>query len=265
MEYKQIPVGQARDLTGQVFGRLTVLYRTENKAKMTRWVCQCECGTIKDYNAQSLINGTSCSCGCLNREKASERMKNYNLEQQSIKIGDKFGKLTVVEYLGLRKQKSRDKNASWYLCNCDCGVKSIEIMGNLLVSGQKKSCGCVGSTGELKIQNILNARNIPYKKEYSFDDLINPVTLRKLRFDFCVFNESEDIQYLIEFDGRQHYLGPEAKWTHSSSLEEIQERDKLKNNYCKEHNIILKRIPYYDYDLITYENLISNKWDIEGE
>ncbi len=51
MEYKQIPVGQAKDLTGQKFGRLTVLYRTENKSKMTRWVCECECGDIHDYNA----------------------------------------------------------------------------------------------------------------------------------------------------------------------------------------------------------------------
>ena len=244
-DYKQIPIGQARDLTGQKFGRLVALFRTENKSKMTRWVCQCECGDIHDYNAASLINGTSKSCGCLNREKARERMLQYNLQQQSINIGDRFGKLVVIKYLGLRKQKSRDKNAAWYLCQCDCGSKPIEVMGNSLVTGQKQSCGCLYSAGELKIRNILNDNNIIYKTEYSFDDLTGCAGA-KLRFDFAIFSENNNLLYLIEYDGRQHYTGPEAAWSHSYSFEEIQNRDKLKNQYCINHNIILKRSPYYD-------------------
>lgn len=260
MEYKQIPVGQARDLTGQVFGRLTVLYRTENKAKMTRWVCQCECGTIRDYNAQGLVNGTSKSCGCLNRELASQRMLQYNLEHQSINIGDHYGKLTVIDYLGLRKQKSRDKNAAWYLCQCDCGSKPIEVMGNLLITGQKKSCGCLVSAGELKIRNILDEHNIKYKTQYTFDDLIIS-SGGILRFDFAIFDKDE-LLFLIEYDGRQHYDGPEAKWTQGASLEVIQQHDNQKNKYCKEHNIILKRIPYYDYLNITCEKIMSTEYNI---
>lgn len=39
MDYKQIPIGQAKDLTGKRFGHLTVLYRTENNKTQTMWVC----------------------------------------------------------------------------------------------------------------------------------------------------------------------------------------------------------------------------------
>ena len=187
-------------------------------------------------------------------------MLQYNLEHQSINIGDHYGKLTVIDYLGLRKQKSRDKNAAWYLCQCDCGSKPIEVMGNLLITGQKKSCGCLVSAGELKIRNILDEHNIKYKTQYTFDDLIIS-SGGILRFDFAIFDKDE-LLFLIEYDGRQHYDGPEAKWTQSASLEVIQQHDNQKNKYCKEHNIILKRIPYYDYLNITYEKIMSTEYNI---
>ena len=82
-----------------------------------------------------------------------------------------------------------------------------------------------------------------------------------MRFDFAVFN-NDKLEYLIEFDGRQHFTGPEASWTHAHSLEEIQFRDKLKNDYCKEHNIILKRIPYTALPHLSYEEIIGTKYNI---
>lgn len=66
-EYKKIPVGKAEDLTGQVFGHWTVLYRTENSSTgKPRWVCQCDCEnhTIRAVPASRLKNGNSASCGC---------------------------------------------------------------------------------------------------------------------------------------------------------------------------------------------------------
>ena len=97
--------------------------------------------------------------------------------------------------------------------------------------------------------------------EYTFDDLRNPETNRKLRFDFAVF-ENGQLAYLIEFDGRQHYTGPEAKWSHSVDLATIHFRDELKNNYCKSNHIKLKRIPYTSISQLSYENIISDKYDI---
>ena len=53
------------DLTGQRFGRLTVIERAENtKAGKATWLCKCECGNIKVIPAKNLSRGTI-SCGCL--------------------------------------------------------------------------------------------------------------------------------------------------------------------------------------------------------
>ena len=263
MEYKKIAIGQAKDLTFQRFGKLTAQYRTENKGTRTMWVCTCDCGTIKPIPAQDLTQGKTISCGCVNRQKASERMLQYNIDNQSIKIGDKFGNLEVIEHAGLKGQKSRDKRESWYLCKCECGSKPKEYRGNDLVSGNTISCGCIHSSGERQIQKILEENNIVFKKEYSFSDLVNPKTNRRLRFDFAIFEEiTNKLLYLIEFDGRQHFTGPEAEWTHSSSLEDIQYRDSLKNDYCKQNNIILKRIPYTAISQLDLTSIEGDRYKI---
>lgn len=58
------------DLTGERFGRWTVIKRGENKNKAVRWVCICSCDKSKTVlvNSSSLIRGFSLSCGCLNIE-----------------------------------------------------------------------------------------------------------------------------------------------------------------------------------------------------
>lgn len=57
------------DLTGEVFGRLTVVsHGGYGKYKETRWNCSCVCGNTKTINARSLVTGRSKSCGCLRKE-----------------------------------------------------------------------------------------------------------------------------------------------------------------------------------------------------
>lgn len=64
------------DLTGRRFGRLTVLgIDKDSKPKAVRWVCKCDCGTVKSVRAQSLRRGDTKSCGCLHRELLKESMK----------------------------------------------------------------------------------------------------------------------------------------------------------------------------------------------
>ena len=62
---------RAIDLTGQKFGRLTVLYRygysNENKKHIT-WMCKCDCGNQKVVNGDDLKRGSTKSCGCLKSE-----------------------------------------------------------------------------------------------------------------------------------------------------------------------------------------------------
>jgi hypothetical protein len=61
-----------KDLTGQRFGTLTVIYRTDNAADgHTRWYCKCDCGNFKVAQSNNLKAGNVRSCGCLAQEKAA--------------------------------------------------------------------------------------------------------------------------------------------------------------------------------------------------
>jgi len=58
------------DLTGQKFGRLTVLYRIKNNYNNchAKWHCQCSCGKEINFNSDKLKSGHTKSCGCLKLE-----------------------------------------------------------------------------------------------------------------------------------------------------------------------------------------------------
>lgn len=68
----------ALDITGQRFGRLVALYRTERRATWAGggayWVCRCDCGALYESVAGTLRTGHTKSCGCLRRDNA--RTKN---------------------------------------------------------------------------------------------------------------------------------------------------------------------------------------------
>ena len=56
---------QLMDLTGQTYGRLTVLREGEKKLKQRTWVCKCSCGSIVTVSQMNLRSGATKSCGCL--------------------------------------------------------------------------------------------------------------------------------------------------------------------------------------------------------
>ena len=57
--------GQVRDLTGNVYGKLTVLERAgSDKHRNAVWKCLCECGNFHYINGRSLTTGHTKSCGC---------------------------------------------------------------------------------------------------------------------------------------------------------------------------------------------------------
>lgn len=56
--------GQRLDLTGQRFGKLTVLSPAENIGSMTAWRCRCDCGKETVVTTGHLRSGQTTSCGC---------------------------------------------------------------------------------------------------------------------------------------------------------------------------------------------------------
>lgn len=76
---------KATDLTGQKFGRLTVIKRVDNyvspKGTMcSQWLCECDCEnkTKIIVHGRSLTRGITKSCGCLAKETTSKLKKKYN-------------------------------------------------------------------------------------------------------------------------------------------------------------------------------------------
>lgn len=69
-------MGRRLELTGQKFGRLTVLERVGfNKCGNSMWKCQCECGNTSVVNSQNLKRGATKSCGCYAQETRSANGK----------------------------------------------------------------------------------------------------------------------------------------------------------------------------------------------
>ncbi len=58
-----------KDLTQKVFGRLTVVRESAEKAGQKYWLCRCLCGVEKPIRGSSLRGGYTVSCGCFHREQ----------------------------------------------------------------------------------------------------------------------------------------------------------------------------------------------------
>ena len=74
-------IGKFIDLTGQRFGRLTVIERAENdKYGHAQWMCQCECGKIAEHvGTHALKSGRTKSCGCLRVGIATKTIVTINM------------------------------------------------------------------------------------------------------------------------------------------------------------------------------------------
>lgn len=170
-------------------------------------------------------------------------------------IGQTFGKLKVVA----KSEQKCTGGKTMYVCECECGG-SIIVRGTNLTPkkgetvGRVTSCGCNKSIGEMNIVKLLVENKLTYAKEYTFTNL---VSVKKLRFDFAVMNDKNELLYLIEFDGQQHFENGVTGngWNNEENYKGTHERDMMKNEYCKINNIPLIRIPYTERDTMTIEML----------
>lgn len=238
------------DLTGQKFGRLTVLRKdTERKTNCgSYWICECECGNIKSIRSSSLRNGDIQSCGCYRTEQIMKsKLKNGTIDNL---VGQRFGLLTVLEKDII---KTKETGIVYWICQCDCGnIKSIRGQ-SLKCKNENRtvSCGCKHkSLGELNIIDILNTNNILFLEQYRFLNLPNKP------YDFALIEGNKVIR-LIEFDGEQHYYEVQ-KWR--TTLDMIKRRDNEKNEYALSHDIPLVRIPYWERDNITLDMLLGDQY-----
>lgn len=111
------------------------------------------------------------------------------------------------------------------------------------------------SRGEIKIYEILEEAGLNFKTEYSFQGLCSP-NGRPLRFDFVVFDDEGKIDFIIEYQGRQHYE-PSSKFGGKRGFYQQQFNDNKKRRFCALHDFKLIEIPYTEENLISYDYIMS--------
>lgn len=145
----------ARDLSGQIFGRLTVegecgfvrVGVAQKRRKKVR--CRCTCGKVVEITELGLLSGNTSSCGCL-RVDTMKKLKFVDL------TGRSFGRVVVMKFIG-----SKNRNNIWE-CVCNCG-SVFNARASNLYSGNTESCGCLkqeritkhGLSGDLKLYTAL--------------------------------------------------------------------------------------------------------------
>lgn len=110
------------------------------------------------------------------------------------------------------------------------------------------SCSCRISTGEERIKNFLELNKIEFIQEKRFNDCRDK---RSLPFDFYL----PQYNLIIEFDGKQHFED-----VGYGNYEITKKHDEIKNQYCKDKNIDMLRIPYWEGNDI--ENIISKQLNL---
>jgi hypothetical protein len=117
------------DLTGRRFGKLTVINCSKkNRYGIYWWNCLCECGTGLEVVGSRLKRGEVNGCkDCRNSHPV---------------IGSKFGKITILEVLGIGKDLGLKGKGRIVKGQCDCGGFWIGPL-YALKRGNTKSCGCL--------------------------------------------------------------------------------------------------------------------------
>lgn len=100
------------------------------------------------------------------------------------------------------------------------------------------------SKGETRINDDFLYYGINFIHEATFPDC---KYIGLLKFDFVIYNDVQPV-FAVEYDGEQHFqpsrFGSQTKEEAQKAFEELKIRDNIKNEYCKNNNIPLVRVPY---------------------
>lgn len=224
------------DLTGQRFGRLTVLEMIWSHPHTT-CRCLCDCGNEVNIINTQLTSGKTQSCGCLQRERTSNaNTKDFTNTQTG--SGIKF----IRRY---KKRETVDTGGGLWIWECECPICGKHFYGvpSIIQCTNQKSCGCLSPTtsiGEEFVKNLLDQNSIKYIKEYTTDDCKN---IKRLKFDFALLDDDGNVSHIIEYDGIQHFA-PVEYFGGEEAFKENKMRDEIKNDYCRKNNIPMTRLPY---------------------
>lgn len=215
------------------------------QSEYTKWDnkldCKCKkCGYEWKARSAVILYGGGCpKCG---RKKANI---SEMVDEKSIieRIKNKNNKIQVIgKYNGYHNKMK---------CKCLVCGKEWESPVNHLISGDSScpKCSNVQSKGEEKMISTLKYLGYNPIEQYSFKDCRYKYPLR---FDAYV----KELNTLFEYQGEYHYFpidyaGKGKEWAKSTN-EKVKKKDNIKRIYCKENNIPLIEVPYWERDNMEY-------------
>ena len=211
----------------------------KTSTKITVW-CKNENHSYKTPQLSNFINGNRCKeCSNDNMRYKYEYIKEY-IESFEYKLISKeyigaFDKLEVECPKGHRYKVNFNNFRNGYRCPI-----------------------CNQSSGEQEVCRILEKYNITYIPQYKFKDCVDK---NELSFDFYV----PLLNIIIEFDGKQHFevvnFNNDEEYIALEKFNLIKKHDNIKTQYCKNNNIKLIRIPYWNIKNI--EKIICQEFNLK--
>jgi hypothetical protein len=168
---------------------------------------------------------------CVGRERTKE-----DLQEE---LNDMDLNVTILEYIDY----SQPIKVKCNKCEYEWFSKGVNLT-------QGHSCpNCPSSNFEKECSNILEDLGFKFTRQEWFDDCRDK---NPLPFDFYL----SDFNILIECDGEGHYkpipYGSMTEEEAKINLLKVQKHDNIKTIYCKNNNIPLIRIPYWERDNMEY-------------
>ena len=225
---------QMTDLTGRRYGRYTVVkYAGRDKRNAPMWMCQCDCGNIKNVLGSSLTRGQTKSCGCYNKDRVKETHTKHGQYKTRI----------YSIYAGMIK-RCRTKTIKSYK---DYGGRGIKVCDEWL-----------GKDGFINFYNWSMANG--YSDNLSIDRINNdgnyePSNCRwtdaKTQGNNTRWNRN------ITIDGETHTL---SQWAEISNVSRDLIRDRIKRGWdVKEAIFTQPNTKFHRFNISGYRYILKNE------
>lgn len=225
------------DLVGDEYTFIDNYKNTDTKIR----VRHNDCGHVYSTKPDNFFLGNRCpSC----------RYENLSIKTRKTqeKFEEEVYELVGNEYVVIGRYTGNHKKVEFK--HVECG-NIYETTPDILLRGSRCPI-CSETKGEKRVSTHLSRLGLSYKTQQTFSDLKDSSFLR---YDFSIRDSQGEVTHLIEYDGQHHFYSIDF-FGGNKYFASIQRKDKMKNDYAKDNNIPLLRIPYWDFENI--ERLVDD-------
>lgn len=208
-----------------------------------------KCKNVYEVEPNAFLSGRRCP-PCSNKEGARKISKTPEVFKKDFyeKFGDMYTLIdTFVSYDMYMKIRHNKCDYEW------------EVIMNSFYYEKRSledSCPkCRVSRGELRVSKWLDENSIKYTTQHVIEECRD---IRLLRFDFYLPETCHNKKCIIEYDGEHHFMPISYSRDAEVNIEnylDVTRKDEIKNSFCRDNDILMIRIPYWDFDNI--EDILS--------